>query len=94
MGGACVFVRWLAYAGGVIGLFPRAALHDLCAGANAEFGSVAFTWSACHGSLARAPSPHRWQVVAPSLMRLLRFLYVELYRVFFFAIRAGLFSRA
>ena len=75
-------------------MFPRAALHDLWAGASADVESPALMWSACHGSVARYPPPHRWQVVAPSLMRLLIRLYVELYSSFFFAIRAGLFSRA
>jgi hypothetical protein len=78
----------------LIGLFPRAALHERCAGARGEVLSPAMMWSACHGSVARYPPPHRWQVVAPSLMPLLIRLYVELYSSFFFAIRAGLFSRA
>jgi len=40
-----------------IGLLPRAALHDLCAGAKGDNGSPGNTWSACIGSSARGSPP-------------------------------------
>ena len=47
-------------------------LHDRCAAASIEFGSPGVTWSACHGSLCRGPSPQIQQNCAVSLMALAR----------------------
>jgi hypothetical protein len=45
-------------------LSPRRELHDRCAALRGLSGSPGTRWSAVQGSVASAPLPHRWQVMA------------------------------
>ena len=45
-------------------LAPRRELHDRCAALSGLSGSPALMWSAVQGSVASAPAPQMWQVMA------------------------------
>ena len=45
-------------------LSPRRELHERWAACRGLVGSPASTWSAVQGSVASAPAPQRWQVMA------------------------------
>ena len=45
-------------------LAPRRELHERCAALRGLLGSPALMWSAVQGSVASAPLPQRWQVMA------------------------------
>lgn len=68
-GGVVGVVWWFACVCGLVvrcgaGLLPRLLLQVLCAASSGLAGSPGMTWSAVHGSLARAPCPHSQQTVA------------------------------
>ena len=59
---------WLRVCALVGHLSPRRELHDRWAAWSGLVGSPGVMWSAVQGSVASAPAPHRWQVMAVARM--------------------------
>lgn len=73
-----VVVAVVVVAGRVVDVVAKAAcahvrfdlrmLHERCAAASGDVGSLGLMWSAVNGSSSRLPSPQMWQIVAVARM--------------------------